>query len=128
MAASSSNKAAAGAYVSILGVLGLVGHPRVLSFGGLDDGLVMWVIVAACGTALLLAAALVVSRAAASRTTWSLCFVAAIAGLVAWTWGAARTVFGIGVPAGSAGQDVGIFAIGVAFLLLALVAWRRFRA
>jgi hypothetical protein len=119
--------AAAGAYVVILGLLGVVHHPRVLSFGGLGEGLVMWVIVAACGACMLLAAALLVTRAGASKTTWTLCFVAAAVGLIAWIWGGAYTVFGIGMPAGSAGQDIALFAIGVAFLLLALISWRRLR-
>jgi len=120
--------AAAGAYVVILGLLGVLHHPRVLSYGGLGEGAVMWVIVAACGACMLLAAVLVVTRAGASRTTWSLCFVAAVVGLVAWIWGAAYSVFGIGMPSGSAGQDIALFGIGIAFLLLAFISWRRLRS
>jgi hypothetical protein len=118
---------AAGFYVVLVGVLGLIGHPRSVA-PDMGPGL-YWFAYVVSGGALLAGGLLVLRHQTPLRIAWWLCVIAAVPGFLLWVWGVfAGLVKMTGEGGPSATSELAAFGVLLAYLLLGLIGLRRAQA
>jgi hypothetical protein len=118
---------AAGFYVVLIGVLGLLGHPRSVA-PDVGPGL-YWFAYVVSGGALLAGGLLVLRHQTPHRIAWWLCVIAAVPGFLLWVWGVfAGLVKMTGDSGPSATSELAAFGVLLAYLLLGLLGLRRAQA